>query len=457
LYKLTALLLGIMLSLIPVVAQTDHQEISVDEAWVRPTTTNHQETTKPEFPAALYLTLTNHTDQDQQLVSVSSDVAETIEIHETTLENDVMRMREIESLTIPAGESVTFDAGGYHIMLIDLVAHLYEGEEVPATLTFESGLTIDFVATVHDLTFADDEHAHHHGSDADEEKTKLHFVAYVGDEVASCGQEYEGVGADGATISFNDFRLYISNIHLITADGELVPFELEQDGIWQTHNVALLDFEDRTAGCSEIGTPSYNGEIVGTAPEGDYTGISFDLGVPFELNHIDATSAPSPLNIAGLWWSWQGGYKFIRVDLMTDAPEHSAWNLHIGSTGCTSPVSVVPPAERCTRPNVASYTFEDFNLADNVVIADLAGLLSSVSLYDNTPMPPGCMAGAEDPDCVMLFPSFGLSLETGACLDGDCASQTFFRIGSQEDVELVGRYTDLNHVPTDSPNSHDNH
>lgn len=459
-HKLTLFLMTFMLLFVPVVAQTDGEgDLIVDNAWIRPTT-DHDDTSTPEFPAAIYLTLTNHTDQDQQLISASSPVAEIVEIHETTIEDDVMRMREVEALTIPAGESVIFDLGGYHVMLIDLVAHLHEHDEVPVTFTFDSGLTVDFIAIVHDLTFGDhdhhDDHAHH-DHHHDEGLTVIHFVAYVGDEVAVCGEEYADVGADGATISFNDFRFYISNVHLITADGEAVPFELEQDGIWQTENVVLIDFEDHTNGCSEIGTPSYNGEIVGSAPEGEYTGLAFDLGVPFELNHIDATSAPSPLNIAGLWWNWQGGYKFIRVDLFTDAPEHSAWNLHVGSTGCVSPVSVMPPAERCSRPNVASYHFEAFNLDEDVVIADLGGLLSAVNLYDNTPMPPGCMAGVDDPDCEMLFVGFGLSLETGACLEDNCASQTFFRIGSQEDVELIGRYTDLTHVPAQDHDSHDDH
>lgn len=456
-YKFMLFLVTSLLLVLPTSAQTnDHESIVIDGAWIR-ATAEHGDTSTPAFPAAVYLTISNHGEQDEVLISASSPVATVIEIHQTTLEDDVMRMREIETIDIPAHGSVSFDAGGYHIMLVDLHEHLYAGYEVPVTLTFASGLSVDFVATVNDLA-GDDAHTSHdaHASHGhDDGLTKLQFVAYVGDEVAQCGQEYDGIGADEATIHFNDFRLYISNIQLITTDGESVPFELEQDGIWQTANVALLDFEDKTAGCAEIGTPSYNGEIIGTAPEGDYTGISFDLGVPFELNHIDATSAPSPLNIAGLWWSWQGGYKFIRVDLVTDAAENNAWNLHVGSTGCVSPVSVVPPAENCARPNVATITFDEFDLVEDVIIADLGGLLAGVSLYDNTLMPPGCMAGVDDPDCETLFPGFGLSLETGECMDGDCSSQTFFRVGSREDVELIGRHTDHSYTPSHESSSGD--
>ena len=71
----------------------------------------------------------------------------------------------------------------------------------------------------------------------------------------------------------------------------------EQDGLWQYENVALLDFEDKTGGCRDVGTVETNAQVVGTVPEGDYTGLTFDLGVPFELNHIDASTAPSPLNV----------------------------------------------------------------------------------------------------------------------------------------------------------------
>lgn len=56
------------------------------------------------------------------------------------------------------------------------------------------------------------------------------------------------------------------------------------------------------------------------AGAGRYTGLAFDMGVPFALNHADVTAAPSPLNIQALWWNWQGGYKFMRVDMRTGAP-----------------------------------------------------------------------------------------------------------------------------------------
>lgn len=267
----------------------------------------------------------------------------------------------------------------------------------------------------------------------------LHFAAMVGDEMALCGETYAGIGADEATISFDDFRFYVSNIQLLTAEGDAVPFQLEQDGMWQVEDVALLDFENGEAGCSEIGNAALNGEVIGMVPMGDYVGLTLDLGVPFELNHLDVTAAPSPLNVAAMWWNWQVGYKFIRVDLMTDATENNAWNIHLGSTGCQSPAGAVPPTERCARPNIATITFDEFDFENGVIVADLGTLLTAVPLYENTLMPPGCMSGVDDPDCPALFPNFGLSLNDGGCPEGDCSSQTLFRVSDMESVTLVGR------------------
>lgn len=276
----------------------------------------------------------------------------------------------------------------------------------------------------------------------------LYFAAAVGEESAVCGESYAGVSVDEATILFEDFRFYVSNIQLITEDGELVPLALEQDELWQYETVALLDFED----CN---TEALNGEVRGMAPAGDYVGVQFDMGVPFELNHQDVTSAPSPLNIAAMFWSWQGGYKFIRVDLVTDAEVDTAWNIHIGSTGCDSPASVIAPEDLCARPNIVTVTFDEFDAESNVIVADLAGLLEAVPLYENTLMPPGCMSGVDDPDCPALFSGFGLSLEDGACPDGLCASQTFFRVDDVDNVSLVERSEMMMTMPMD--NSEDGH
>ncbi|MGQ9908709.1 MAG: MbnP family copper-binding protein [Candidatus Flexifilum sp.] len=254
----------------------------------------------------------------------------------------------------------------------------------------------------------------------------IRFAAMVGERPAACGMIYDGLGTAGSPVSLNDYRFYVSNVRLIDAAGAEVPVELTQDGLWQYTNVALLDFEDGSGLCGEVGTPEMNTRIVGTVPEGEYRGIVFDLGVPFELNHLDVAAAPAPLNLPAMWWNWRGGYKFVRIDMQTPQSQTPQWFIHLGSTGCNSPDNNTPPTEPCSHPNLPTVRLDGFDPLRNFVVADLAGLLAGVNLNESTPMPPGCMSGMDDPDCPALFTGFGLDLATG--VNSDSAAQTFFRV-----------------------------
>jgi copper(I)-binding protein len=74
---------------------------------------------------------------DMNLVEVKSSAAGIVEIHEMKMDNNVMKMRAVETLALPAGKLVELKPGGYHVMLMDLKAQVKEGEGVPLTLVFE--------------------------------------------------------------------------------------------------------------------------------------------------------------------------------------------------------------------------------------------------------------------------------------------------------------------------------
>jgi hypothetical protein len=84
-----------------------------------------------------YMTLTNAGGEIDRLVTISGEVAETIELHHHIMKNGTMMMRPMESIEIKPGESVAFEPGGLHIMLIDLKAPLLAGQDFPLTLHFE--------------------------------------------------------------------------------------------------------------------------------------------------------------------------------------------------------------------------------------------------------------------------------------------------------------------------------
>jgi copper(I)-binding protein len=88
---------------------------------------------------AIYVTLSNSGSQPDALISASSEAAQTIELHETTRDGDVMKMRPVKAIPVPAGGTTELKPGGYHIMLMGLKHDLKPGEKVAVTLKFEHG------------------------------------------------------------------------------------------------------------------------------------------------------------------------------------------------------------------------------------------------------------------------------------------------------------------------------
>jgi len=85
-----------------------------------------------------FFALTNGNDGPDRLLRVESPVARTVQIHETSTDGGVMRMRELPAgVPLKAGETMVFKPGGKHVMLIGLVQPLKAGDKVPATLVFE--------------------------------------------------------------------------------------------------------------------------------------------------------------------------------------------------------------------------------------------------------------------------------------------------------------------------------
>ncbi len=95
-----------------------------------------------------FLTIHNAGTSGDKLLSVKSAVAGAVQIHTMSMDGNVMRMREISVLDVPAGATVVLKPGGYHLMLVDLRQPLQAGARVPLTLTFERAGSIDVDADV---------------------------------------------------------------------------------------------------------------------------------------------------------------------------------------------------------------------------------------------------------------------------------------------------------------------
>ncbi|MFT3818170.1 MAG: copper chaperone PCu(A)C [Rubrivivax sp.] len=123
-------------------------QTTVKDAWVRGTVPQQKAT-------GLFARITSAA--GGKLVAARSPVAGVVEIHEMSMDGNVMKMRALGGgLELPAGKTVELKPGGYHMMLLDLKQPLKEGDTVPVTLVVESKdgkqETIELKAPVKALT-----------------------------------------------------------------------------------------------------------------------------------------------------------------------------------------------------------------------------------------------------------------------------------------------------------------
>ena len=121
--------------------------------WARPGKTMEMgEEGQSMVTSAVFMKVTNKGREADRLVSAQADVAKKVEIHETRLENEVMRMFHLaDGLEIPARGEVVLKPGSYHVMLIGLTGELNVGDRFPVTLTFEKSGTMTVEAEVRQM------------------------------------------------------------------------------------------------------------------------------------------------------------------------------------------------------------------------------------------------------------------------------------------------------------------
>lgn len=95
-----------------------------------------------------YFTIENSGDEPETVVSVNSDIARNVEIHNHVMTGETMRMERLNELTLSPGQSITFSPSGLHLMVFGLKQTLVEDQAIKFNLTTKSGLNIAFDAIV---------------------------------------------------------------------------------------------------------------------------------------------------------------------------------------------------------------------------------------------------------------------------------------------------------------------
>jgi uncharacterized repeat protein (TIGR04052 family) len=216
------------------------------------------------------------------------------------------------------------------------------------------------------------------------EPVSIPFVAVEGSHAIQCGEPTP------TGLRVYDLRLFVHDLTLTTADGSTVPMVLTP-GPFQTESVAMLDFE---SGCSN-GTPLTHTTLIGAAPAETFTALSMVVGVPLAANHANPATAAGPLSATAMHWTWQGGYKFLRLDYVRGDGRK---RVHLGSTGCQGEIGA---PEGCARENRATVSLP--LKPGEPVILDVAALTTAA----------GCMGGDDEPDCAPIFAALGMDLTAG--------------------------------------------
>ncbi|MCW8880804.1 MAG: copper chaperone PCu(A)C [Sedimenticola sp.] len=117
------------------------EKVMVSDAYVR--------AVPPGQPnSASFMVLSNHSAEDLVLVGAESDVAKAVELHSHTMKDGMMRMRQVEKIDLPAGETVQLQPGGLHVMVIGLQQKLVPGEKIDMALVFSDGSKLDLKVPV---------------------------------------------------------------------------------------------------------------------------------------------------------------------------------------------------------------------------------------------------------------------------------------------------------------------
>ncbi len=132
--------------------------LTIDHPWARPSIGSAKN-------GAVYMKLENAGDTTDTLVSVKSDVAGNVSLHESRMDGDIMRMVPVEGgIKVPAHGSTALKPLGLHVMLIGLRQPLKKGETFPMTLVFEKqgDVAIDVRVNVPKSEAQEpDQHMHH--------------------------------------------------------------------------------------------------------------------------------------------------------------------------------------------------------------------------------------------------------------------------------------------------------
>jgi hypothetical protein len=180
----------------------------------------------------------------------------------------------------------------------------------------------------------------------------------VGDAPLELGKSYKTPG--GAEFTVDLLKFYTSNVQLVKADGSSLTIPGVSLTSWSSEPAqtgSLMQGGQNIKAASSSGATFFKL----SAPAGEYKGLRFEVGVPKDLNHRDASTMALPLGLeSGMFWAWNPGYIFFRVEGKTVVDgKTQPWLLHMGTDNWRLNVNVFDLATNKVKVSVkqgGSYT-----------------------------------------------------------------------------------------------------
>jgi copper(I)-binding protein len=134
-------MVGLLFAGLTVAAAKQPGGVTVANAWARATPGGAKN-------GAVYMSITAEPGAGDRLVAAKSEAARSVELHLSEDEGGVTKMRRLDALEVPAGQTVVLRPGGHHLMLLDLKRPLKATDQLKLTLVFEKAGEVTVEASV---------------------------------------------------------------------------------------------------------------------------------------------------------------------------------------------------------------------------------------------------------------------------------------------------------------------
>ncbi|SFB77579.1 MbnP family copper-binding protein [Pseudoalteromonas denitrificans] len=216
-----------------------------------------------------------------------------------------------------------------------------------------------------------------------EPNTKLTFIPVINGKKITCTHDFK---FNEQLWRLNSFQFYLSKIKF-NGINQTVTYDQSKTDV--SHQVALLGTACRGG---------KNWQLILDNTINKLAELEFELAVPFELNHSNPLSSKAPLNQADMFWTWQLGHKFFRLDMVNQTHVDKNWSFHLGSTGCDSASVMRAPKVPCKNPNRVKFTIKQFDYRKPIYI-HLDRLFFNLTLNQKHT----CMGDANKESCNLLY------------------------------------------------------